>query len=80
MYGNSIQEGTPTASNPIEIKSLGSASKNLIDMSKMTYTKSQLSVSEQDGIYTYTPIVENVSIRVKFSDVISLEGTCYRLA
>lgn len=30
IYGNSVQDGTPTPDNPIEIKSVGEKSKNLI--------------------------------------------------
>ena len=35
IYGNSVQEGTPTPENPIEIQSCGDKSKNLVDMSKV---------------------------------------------
>ena len=31
IYGNSVQDGTPTPSNPVEIESVGDKSKNLFD-------------------------------------------------
>lgn len=34
IYGNSIQDGTPTPTNPIEIESLGNKTKNLFNVNK----------------------------------------------
>lgn len=33
LYGNSIQDGTPTPSNPVEIESVGDKTKNMCDVS-----------------------------------------------
>lgn len=35
IYGNSIQDGTPSPDSPIEIQACGDKSKNLVDMSKV---------------------------------------------
>ena len=35
VYGNSIQNGTPTLDNPIEINSLGNNTKNILDVKNM---------------------------------------------
>ena len=34
IYGNSVQNGTPTPDNPVEIQSVGDKTKNLFDVSK----------------------------------------------
>lgn len=39
IYGNSVQNGTPTPDNPIEIQSVGDKTKNLFDKSKVTLDK-----------------------------------------
>ena len=42
ITGNSIQEGIPTAENPIEIKSVGDKTNNLLDMSPFVGIQSTL--------------------------------------
>ena len=37
IYGNSVQDGTPTPENPIEIESVGDFSKNIFDMDSLNY-------------------------------------------
>lgn len=39
IYGNSVQNGTPSTDNPIEIQSVGDKTNNIIDFSKCTWTK-----------------------------------------
>ncbi len=36
IYGNSVQNGTPSPSTPVEIQSVGDKTKNLLDFSAMT--------------------------------------------
>lgn len=35
IYGNSVQDGTPTPDNPVEIESVGEKTKNLLDIDTM---------------------------------------------
>ncbi len=52
IYGNSIQDGTPTPDNPIEVESVGERTVNLFDISKSIRTIHGLTVSENaDGSY-----------------------------
>lgn len=37
IYGNSVQDGTPSPENPIEIQSCGDKSKNLLDISSLVH-------------------------------------------
>ena len=39
IYGNSVQDGTPSIDAPVEIKSVGDKTNNIIDFSKYTWTK-----------------------------------------
>lgn len=41
IYGNSVQNGTPTPDNPVEIQSVGDKTKNLFDVSKSSGFESQ---------------------------------------
>ena len=46
VYGNSIQNGTPSLDNPIEIESLGSETKNIFDPTEnITYPKTQCGIT-----------------------------------
>ncbi len=45
IYGNSVQNGTPSSTNPVEIKSVGNPSKNLYVMPSADYTL------QSDGSY-----------------------------
>lgn len=37
IYGNSVQEGTPSPDNPVEVQSVGDKSKNLLDISSLVH-------------------------------------------
>ena len=39
IYGNSVQYGTPTPDNPVDVRSCGDKTNNLIDFSKYTWTQ-----------------------------------------
>ena len=39
IYGNSVQDGTPSIDAPVEIKSVGDKTNNIIDFSKYNWTK-----------------------------------------
>lgn len=53
VYGNSVQDGTPTPDNPVEIECVGDLStKNLLDMSKYTTTSSHLTYNPETEILT----------------------------
>ena len=37
LYGNSVQDGTPTPDNPVEIQSVGEKTKNLFDITRFNF-------------------------------------------
>ena len=59
IYGESIQNGTPTPTSPVEIESVGEKTKNI------AIIKSLNSLKEQDGIYTSTKQDTATSLRMK---------------
>ena len=50
ITGNTVQNGTPSPDNPVEIQSVGERTKNLFD-AKTIFS----GINESDGVYTGTP-------------------------
>lgn len=63
IYGNSIQDGTPTPDTPVEIESVGEKTKNLIPFPYFTKT----------GDYN------GVKVTINTDGSITLNGTCTKL-
>lgn len=64
IYGNSVQDGTPSPENPVEVQSFGDKSKNLVDMSKVSrgYLNQSGEVLNSSGLQTSDFIdVSNIS-------------------
>ena len=49
IYGESIQNGTPTPTSPVEIQSVGEKTKNLLDIDSML---NEYLIKNNDGSYT----------------------------
>lgn len=63
IYGNSVQDGTPTPDEPIEVQSVGEPTVNLFDISKFNATTQTI-----NGI-TFTPLGdERIHIKGKLED------------
>ncbi len=71
IYGNSVQNGTPSPTNPVEVQSMGDKTSNLADLTKIqiststphvTYNydnfKSNLELTSTPGEYDYTYITD----------------------
>lgn len=59
IYGNSVQDGTPTPETPVEIQSIGDKSRNLFDIADFAIADNYTSGKVPDGV-----IVEGNSITI----------------
>lgn len=66
IYGNSIQNGTPTPTSPVEVQSVGNRTNNLFDFANLTLqgnaTITKNSLTLPDGSTTYTSQVLNIDV------------------
>ncbi len=58
IYGNSVQNGTPTPDSPVEIESVGDRTKNLFDINQVVNTNSGI-VNKGDGSLTVSGYPSN---------------------
>ena len=76
IYGESIQNGTPTPTSPIEIKSVGEKTKNLFDIDKMMEYSSN--VVKEGNSYTFSlksaMFSTGLNSNLKKDDIITVSG------
>ena len=83
LYGNSVQDGTPTPDNPVEIQSVGEKTKNLFDFNwidnkvykGITYTKTRYGIVVNGTTESSTSYTSMVSVLDKLQ-----VGKTYRIS
>ena len=87
IYGNSIQDGTPTPDTPIEIHSVGDKTSNMIDYTKIsdktlngiTYTNNNNGKFIANGTLTSTLSSFSFANSIDFTDIkqgVEYYGSC----
>lgn len=72
MWGQSVQNGTPTPTAPVEIESVGDRTKNLFNLDKVTWgynldANGNFVVSEFNSYSDYIPCKPNTTYTVSFT-------------
>jgi len=78
IYGNSVQNGTPTTENPIEVESVGEKTKNLINVDECL---NEFATKDEDGnIVLQNVFDENGTLLKRYSEFDDIDfdvGTYY---
>ena len=80
IYGNSVQDGTPSLSNPVEIKSVGDKTKNLMSFNG-TITKQSLVLTSKGSDMTLNGTSsQNLANDYSSNNNIKLEPGTYKMS
>jgi len=73
IYGNSIQNGTPTPTNPVEVESVGDRTNNLFDFANLilkgnaTTTKNSVTLPDNSTTYTTQEMLINADSNTTYT-------------
>ena len=85
IYGNSIQNGTPTPTSPVEIQSVGEKTKNLLNASlwKTSVTNNGITVEyleDEDCFLLNGTATTAIDFAAKYINIPNVPGTSYVLS
>ena len=75
LYGNSVQDGTPTPTTPIEVESVGDKTKNLVNIKKGTLTNCKIEYLDNGFKLTATSTKGYYDVPIEL-----IKGNVYRVS